>query len=229
MADRSRQRLTWWRPTLLVALLGVGAVLAWRTELPTADRLKQVVDEAGVLGPVAFVTVYAAATLAPLPKNVLSAVAGAVFGLPVGVALVYVAALLGAGAAFWLGRVLGQPTVERLTGARVARLDALLARRGLVAVLGARLVPVVPFTALNYGAGLTSVRGRDYLLGTALGIVPGTVAYVAVGSFAGTPGSWPFVVAVASLLLLSLGAVTLALRRRAAGQSAGRAAAGPPT
>ncbi len=101
------------------------------------------------------------------------------FGLAAGIAIVLVAAVLGAIVAFGLGRTLGRDAVQRFTGTRVARVDALLRRRGILAVIGLRLVPVVPFTAVNYAAGLTSVGVRDYVLGTAVGIVPGTVAYVA--------------------------------------------------
>jgi uncharacterized membrane protein YdjX (TVP38/TMEM64 family) len=101
------------------------------------------------------------------------------------------------------------------TGTRVARVDALLARRGLVAILASRLVPVLPFTGINYAAGLTAIRLRDFVLGTAIGIVPGTVAYVALGAYGTSPTSWPFVTAVAALLVLSLGGVWVASRRSA--------------
>lgn len=130
-----------------------------------------------------------------------------------------------------LGRALGRDAVERFTGARVAAIDDLLARRGLLAVLGVRLVPVVPFTAINYVAGLTAVRRRDYALGTALGIIPGTVAYVALGAF-GLELGWPAWVALGVLgaLALVLWLVSravdgldgaLARRRRAAGRTSG--------
>ncbi len=129
-----------------------------------------------------------------------------------GVALVLVAALLGAVGAFGLGRVLGRDAVERLTGARVARLDGLLRRRGLIAVIGMRLIPVLPFTAINYAAGLTAVRIRDYVIGTAVGIVPGTVAFVALGAYGSSPGSWPFILAVIALVGLTAGGAALARR-----------------
>jgi len=130
-------------------------------------------------------------TLLPLPKNVFAAVGGVLFGLVLGIVVVLLAALLGAAAAFGLSRALGREAVERLTAERVARLDALLSRHGIPAIIAVRLVPVLPFTAINYAAGLTSVRTRDYALGTAVGIVPGTVSFVAVGTFGTTPGSWP--------------------------------------
>ncbi len=216
-----RDHAVWLRLTALVVLLVAVGVLSLVADVPSVATVRGRVERAGPVGPVLFVLTYAAVTLAPLPKNVLSAAAGAVFGLAEGVALVYVAALLGAAAAFGLGRGLGRAAVERLSGGRLARIDAMLSRRGMTAVLVARLVPVVPFTALNYAAGLVSVRRRDYAVGTAVGIIPGTVAYVAVGSYASAPGSWPFEVALGGLVLLSLAGVGFAVRRRRAGNAGG--------
>jgi uncharacterized membrane protein YdjX (TVP38/TMEM64 family) len=201
---------------VFVLLLGAAAVAAATVGVPDLDQLRTDVADAG---PVWFALVYAVATLAPLPKNMLSVAAGLVFGLVAGVVLVLVAAVLGATVAFGLGRVLGREAVERFTGARVARIDAAVRRRGLIAVIGLRLVPVLPFTAINYAAGLTAVRVRDYLLGTAVGIVPGTVAYVALGAYGSTPGEWPFIVAVVLLVALSAGGAVLVRRRRGADRS----------
>jgi uncharacterized membrane protein YdjX (TVP38/TMEM64 family) len=234
-ARRPVARTVWVRLVALAVLVAAGAVVAVVVGLPDPEQLRADIAAAGPVAPVLFVLVYAVATLAPLPKNVFAALAGLLFGVVGGVVVVLLAALIGAVAAFWLGRLLGRDAVERFTGARVARVDALLRRRGLLAVLGVRLVPVLPFTAINYAAGLTAVRTRDYLVGTALGIIPGTVAYVALGAYGTTPGSWPFVVAVLVLVALSAGGAALArrshrYRRRAgaAGEDLG-AGAGPRT
>jgi uncharacterized membrane protein YdjX (TVP38/TMEM64 family) len=215
-----RSRL-WLRLTLLGVLLVAAVVAAVVLGVPEAERLRADVDALGGWAPVVFVLGYAAITLLPLPKNVLSVAAGLLFGLAEGVAVVLPGALLGAVAAFGLGRVLGRGAVERFTGVRVARVDAALARRGVVAVLVSRLIPVLPFTGINYAAGLTALRSRDFLLGTAIGVVPGTVAYVAVGAYGTSPTSWPFVVAVGALLALSLGGTWWAARRRRVSASAG--------
>lgn len=209
----------WVRLVALVVLLAVAVVVAVVVGLPDVERLRADVAAAGPLAPVVFGLLYAAATLVPLPKNVLSTLAGLLFGLVVGLVVVLVAALLGAAAAFVLGRWLGRAAVERLTGARVARLDGMLRRRGLLAVIGVRLVPVLPFTAINYVAGLTAVRPRDYALGTALGIIPGTVAFVALGAYGSSPGSWPFVLAVVLLVGLTAGGAAYARRRGTPGRS----------
>lgn len=202
------------RAVMLVVLIGSATAVALTVGLPEVAGIRAWVDSLGPLALPLFVLLYAAATLAPVPKNVLSAVAGLVFGLGAGIAVVLVAAVLGAVVAFALGRGLGRDAVERFTGTRVARVDALLRRRGFLAVVGVRLVPLVPFTAVNYVAGLTSVGIRDYVLGTAVGIVPGTVAYVALGVYGTEPDRWPFVTAVIVLLGLSLGGAALARRAR---------------
>ncbi len=208
-----------WRLAVFVALIAVSVAVALTVDLPSATEVRQSIDSYGWSAPLVFVGGYALITLAPIPKNVLSAAAGLMFGLVTGVLLVWVAALVGALVAFGLGRVLGRDAVERLTSTRVHKVDELIARRGLLAVVVVRLVPVVPFTAINYTAGLTGIRIWHYSAGTAIGIIPGTVAYVALGTYGATPGSWPFLVSAAALVLLSVGGL-LAARgpRRGKGQ-----------
>lgn len=199
------------------ATLGVfvAVAIAVGALVPSSDLelVQSWISGLGWGGGAVFVALYAALTLTPAPKNVLSIVAGLIFGFWGALGLVYAGALLGAAAAFGLGRSLGREAVERYTGSRVARLDALLRRRGLAAVIGVRLIPIVPFTAINYGAGLTAVRVRDYALGTAIGIIPGTVAYVALGAF-GLELEWPAWVAIAVLGALTLAGAIWAERRR---------------
>ena len=207
-----------WRLSALLVLLLVSVVVALTVDLPSAVELRMRIDSYGWAAPVMFVGLYALITLVPVPKNVLSAAGGLVFGLLAGIVLVWVAATLGALAAFGLGRLLGRDAVERLTSTRVQRVDDLIARRGLLAVILVRLVPVVPFTAINYTAGLTGVQLWQYAVGTAVGIVPGTVAYVALGTYGDAPGSLPFLLSAAALVLLTAGGLIFARRRRWGGE-----------
>lgn len=224
MTQRSRAALprgVWLRLALLAAIIAVGVVLAVSVGLPSAARVRELVSSWGYLGVAGFVLGYAVATLTPVPASALTVLAGLLFGVVGGTAVVLVAAALGAYGGFWLGRLLGRDAVERLTGARVGRVDELLRRRGLLAVLGIRLVPVVPFAVVNYAAGLTAVRQGDYLLGTLLGIAPATVAYVALGAYGTSPLSWPFAVAVGALVLLTVGSGAAVRRSRRRGSGAG--------
>lgn len=207
---------TRWRSAALLVLLLVSVVVALTLDLPSAVELRERIDSYGWAAPVVFVGLYAFITLSPVPKNVLSAAAGLIFGLVAGTALVWVAAMLGALVAFGVGRLLGRDAVERLTSTRVRRVDDLIARRGLLAVILVRLVPFVPFTAINYTAGLTGLRLWQFTVGTAVGIIPGTVAYVALGTYGDAPGSLPFLLSAAALVVLSAGGLLLARRRRGA-------------
>lgn len=224
---RLRGRGPWVRFAALGLLWAGAAVVVTTSGVGEVDALREQVAGAGPLAPAEFAAVFAAVTLAPVPKNALSAGAGLLFGFGTGLVAVWAGAMLGAVTAFWLARALGRDAVTRLTGARMARADALLRRRGLLGVLGARLVPVVPFTLVNYASGLGPVRFTHYLSGTALGIIPGTVAYVALGAYGTSPSSWQFVVAVAALAALTLGGIVWARRTHRA--KSRPAAAGPGT
>jgi uncharacterized membrane protein YdjX (TVP38/TMEM64 family) len=224
-ATRGHRRALWRLVALavfIVAVIVVGIVVP----VPSVDQIRAAADSAGTAGGVVFVLGYALLTLTPMPKNVLSMAAGLTWGFAGGSVLVYLGALLGATLAFMIGRSLGRDAVERFTGARVARVDELLRRQGLATVIGARLIPVLPFTAINYAAGLTAVRRGDYALGTALGIIPGTLAYVALGAF-GFELGWPFWLAVGALGGLTVIGVFIADRARRRTRAASDA--GPST
>ncbi len=197
----------------LMMVIGIFTALALAFPIPSVEQLRSMIAEIGWWGPVGFCIGYAALTLAPVPKNVLSITAGVLFGFGPGLLIVYIAAVAGAASAFWLGRFLGRAAVERFTGARVARVDDILRGHGFATVAGARLIPVLPFTAINYSAGLTSVGWWPYLAGTALGIIPGTASYVALGAYGFDPG-FRAEAALAVLGLLTIGAAVFAVRKR---------------
>jgi uncharacterized membrane protein YdjX (TVP38/TMEM64 family) len=134
-------------------------------------------------GPVVFAVAYALACLV-LPGSLISLAAGSLFGVVVGTVVVSLASVTGASLAFWLGRTLARGLVEkRLAGnPRFRALDQAVAAGGFKIVLLARLSPLLPFTLLNYAFGLTKVRFHDYLLASWIGMLPGTVLYVYLGS-----------------------------------------------
>jgi uncharacterized membrane protein YdjX (TVP38/TMEM64 family) len=133
--------------------------------------------------PVYFVS-YIVATVLMLPGSILTLAAGFIFGLPTGVALVSLSSVTGAVCAFLVGRYLARDWVrDRITALpRFAALDRAAGEDGLVVVALVRLSPLFPFNLTNYGLGLTSVRFRDYLLASWIGMLPGTVLYVYIGS-----------------------------------------------
>ncbi len=199
---------------VLLVLIAAGTITVVVLGVPDAHALRARFADTGILGAVAFGGLYAALTLTPVPAAALTIAAGATFGLARGVAIAAVAATLGAVVAFYLGRSLGRAAVQALFSGRLDGLNALLARRGVLSVILVRLVPLFPYAAVNYTAGLTGVRTRDYVIGTAVGILPATVAYVAVGAYGSRPGSLPFVVAIGALVTVTAGGLIAARRRR---------------
>ncbi len=202
------------RLVALLVLAGAAVVVAAEVGLPDLSQLRAQFGGGGLVGGLAFSGLYAAVALSPLPKTVFTIAAGALFGVPPGLLIVMVGATAGAAAAFYLGRWLGRDAVHRLTRIRPERFDERLERHGLWAVIVVRLIPLVPFTAVNYLAGLTALRLRDFLIGTVIGILPATTASVTVGAYGSQPRSWPFLVAVAALLVLSAVGLLTARRRR---------------
>lgn len=185
----------------VLALVLVGLVgLALTLGPPDTAAIRSGVDAAGAWGPALFFSLYVGLALIPCPKALLTAAGGALFGLWAGAALSLAAALIAAVIAFGVGRLLGREAVDRLIRGRLARVDALLADHGLSAVLIVRLVPLVPFIAINYASGLSGVMFRHYLLGSAIGMAPGSLAYAALGAYGTNP--WGLAAAGSALILL---------------------------
>lgn len=141
----------------------------------------------GPWGAVAFVVAYVLACVLFLPGSVLTLGAGALFGVPLGFAVVSLASTLGATVCFLIGRLVARDWIagQAAKNPRFAALDAAVGREGRKIVGLLRLSPVVPFGLLNYGLGVTRVRLGDFVLASWLGMMPGTLLYVWLGALAG--------------------------------------------
>lgn len=205
-------RSPWPRLAVFLVVLAVLGWLAVTRGTEAVDAARLWAAGMGVLGAVVFVLVYALATLALFPATPLTAAAGLLYGPVVGVLVVWLGAVLGATGSFLAGRLLSRQAVEQLAGGRTDRLNAFLATRGTVAVLLVRLIPVFPFALVNYGSAITTITLRQYLGGTAVGILPATIAYVWLGDSIEDPTSPRFIAALTVLGVLAVGG-TLAARR----------------
>ncbi len=179
----SKAKLVLWI-VVIVALLAA----AWYFDAQAL--LKSALDgiaRLGPWGPVIFVLLYVAATVLFLPGSILTLGAGFVFGVVKGSIVVSISATLGATAAFLVGRYLARDWVGRKIegNAKFNAIDEAVAREGWKIVGLTRLSPVFPFNLLNYAFGLTRVSLRDYFFASWIGMMPGTVMYVYLGSLAG--------------------------------------------
>ncbi len=171
-------------------VLLAGTVIAVALALRASDLprvlvgLVEWVREAGAVGGLTFGGVYVASAVLLLPASVLTLGAGFVWGPVLGLAIVLPAALAAATVAFLLGRTVARGWVQRRVAAhpRFRAIDEAVGTGGFKLVLLLRLSPLLPFTLLNYALGLTRVSLGDYVLGSALGMIPGAFLYLYLGS-----------------------------------------------
>lgn len=193
--------------------------------LPDVHALQSRVAAAGGTGGLVFVAGFALLALLPVPKGAMTALGGLLFGLWVGAALSFVGALAGAVLAREAGAWLGRETVERLTRGRLDRAESLLRDHGVGTVVAARLVPVLPYVVINYTGGLLGLRRRDYLLGSAVGLVPGSLTYATLGA---SDGQASHVIIVLAVMLVMVAVAGAWGRRRLLRAAPSERAAGPP-
>jgi len=146
----------------------------------------QWVESLGVAGGIVFIGIYIVAAVAFLPGSILTLGAGVLFGVLLGSIYVFIGATLGAIAAFLVGRYLARGWIgKKIEGnQKFAAIDKAVAHEGFKIVLLTRLSPIFPFNLLNYAFGITGVSLKDYALAS-VGMFPGTVMYVYIGSLAG--------------------------------------------
>ena len=133
-------------------------------------------DRVGFWAPVFFMLFYAAGICLFVPGTILTGLGAAIFGAYWGFVYVWIGAMIGAGTAFFIGRTLGRDFAASLIGDKLKKYDEAIERNGFATVLYLRLV-YFPFTAMNFGMGLTKVHFGDYWLGTGLGILVGTFVF----------------------------------------------------
>ena len=166
--------------TVLLLMFIVAAVVIVRftgvREFLTVEKFGALLAAAGAWAPLAFILVYAVGICLFIPGSLLTALGAAIFGPYWGFLYAWVGAMLGAVGGFLIGRYLGREFAASLIGDRLKKYDDAIERNGFATVLYLRLV-YFPFTAMDFGMGLTKVRFRDYLWGTGLGILAGTFIF----------------------------------------------------
>jgi phosphatidylserine/phosphatidylglycerophosphate/cardiolipin synthase-like enzyme/uncharacterized membrane protein YdjX (TVP38/TMEM64 family) len=163
-----------WRWTALGEWLAPERISAWYAGVSATP---------GAL--LATVALFIGASLLMVPVTLLVVLAALAFGPWIGSACSIVSSLASASISYGLGQILWRDAIRRLGGGRLNRLSRAFAKRGILAVVLVRLVPVAPFTIVNLVAGSSHVSFRDYLLGSALGMSPGIVIISALATSAG--------------------------------------------
>jgi uncharacterized membrane protein YdjX (TVP38/TMEM64 family) len=171
---------------LAVAALLIAVSAAWST-LPLGEWIKSFtvwVEKLGPLGVVVFVAIYAVATVLFVPGSLLTIAAGLVFGLLIGTLAASAGSIIGASGAFLIGRYFARSRIEAKAkrDEKFRAIDKAIGREGWKIVALLRLSPLIPFNASNYFYGITAVQFWAYVLASWIGMLPGTVLYVYLGT-----------------------------------------------
>ncbi|MDA0991246.1 MAG: TVP38/TMEM64 family protein [Verrucomicrobia bacterium] len=194
----------------VVALVVIALVVWVFRRLGINAKLQQAlqwIEGLGAVGPFVFCLVYILACVLFISGAILTLGAGAVFGLVQGTIYTSIASILGASAAFLVGRYLARDKIaKKIAGdAKFKAIDEAVAEEGWKIVGLTRLSPVFPFVLLNYAFGLTKVSFRHYVLASWIAMLPGTVMYVYIGAVIGdiaaldaertkTPAEWALLI-----------------------------------
>jgi uncharacterized membrane protein YdjX (TVP38/TMEM64 family) len=146
-------------------------------------QLQAWLKHVGIWAPIIYVALYTVATVLVLPSTPLNLTGGAIFGPWLGTLWTSIAAVIAAVVAFAFTRTVGRQIIAQKLAGRWQAMDAEMRLGGLFYMFAIRLLPLIPYGLVNFAAGLTSIRFRDYLLGTMLGTVPGVLPFVMLGSF----------------------------------------------
>jgi uncharacterized membrane protein YdjX (TVP38/TMEM64 family) len=157
-----------------VALYGIGGI--------DPDQLQATLERVGVWAPLIYIALYTLATILIMPSTALNLAGGALFGPWLGSLWTTIGALIAAMVAFGFTRTVGRELVARRLAGSWQAIDAEIRQGGLFYMFSIRLLPIIPYGLVNFAAGLTSISFRDYMVGTALGTLPGVLPFVLLGS-----------------------------------------------
>jgi phosphatidylserine/phosphatidylglycerophosphate/cardiolipin synthase-like enzyme/uncharacterized membrane protein YdjX (TVP38/TMEM64 family) len=192
-------RLITWISSLAIVLL---LALTWQFS-PLADWIglkslheSLVVWQNSVWLPVLLLVLFIVGGFLGVPVTFMIALSVVLFGPVTGFVYAVIGSLLSAVIGYSLGYVLGKEKVRKLSGQYTIKVSKRLVRRGILTMLVVRVIPVAPFTVINLIAGASLLRFRDFLTGTAMGMIPGiagvTLITERVTSFIRTPDWYTF-------------------------------------
>jgi uncharacterized membrane protein YdjX (TVP38/TMEM64 family) len=177
-------------PRTAATVVGITLLIAVATwlPLPSPVQMRDWAESVGPWFPLAFLTAHIVVTVLPVPRTAFTLAAGLLFGPALGVLIAVVASTASAVLAMTLVRAAGWQLTRLVPHGSIETVNLRLRQRGWLAVLSLRLIPAVPFSAINYAAGASAVRLLPYTLSTVAGLLPGTAAVVILGdAIAGHP------------------------------------------
>lgn len=178
----------------------------------TPVALRDFIQSFGKLAVLAFIIAYALNTISIMPPiAALSLTAGLAFGAVWGALYLMMGAMIGTSATFMISRYFGRSLIEKMLKGKFKDLDEKLAKNGFMTILFFRVIPLVPYEALNYVGGLSSIKFKDYFLATLLGLIPGVIISAFFGGSLGEIKSFKDIFAPKFLIAIGLMIIILAI------------------
>lgn len=170
----------------------------------TPQSMKNYISSFGMLAPIIYIVMFTIVPLTLFPDAVLAIAGGMIFGVGIGTLYTMIGAVCGGTLSFFISRIFGRGLVEKLIKGKAEWFEDGIEKRGFLFILMLRLVPLVPFDLISYGAGLSKIRYKDFALATSIGIIPGVWVYANLGDKSGNVFSVQFLGAILILVLLMI-------------------------
>jgi len=167
-----------------------------------AERYEALIEGLWPWAPLAAISAMVLVSFLPIPAETVAVANGMVFGQGQGFVLTWTGAMIAAMLAFGLARWLGAPIIKRiLPASTLEKFDSMVRRRGAPFLLFVRMIPLIPYTVVNYGSGLSPIPFRTYVWTSAIGMAPPIFAFVSAGALL-RDQLWMGWVAVAATVIL---------------------------
>ena len=170
------------------------------------------VNSFGKLAPIIYIIIFALVPLTLFPDSIIAIAGGLIFGLVKGYIYTAIGAILGATLSFYISRKLGRNFVKKLTKEKLDNVEEMINSNGFFIIFMLRLIPLFPFDIISYGAGLTSVKYKDFILATFLGTIPGILVFTNLGAQSVNMGSGSFFLSLGALVLLFI--ISMVLKKK---------------
>lgn len=193
---------------ILIIIIGSTIYKLLNMNINSKD-IQAYVSSFGKLAPLVYIIMFALVPLTLFPDSVLAIGGGLIFGLFKGYIYTLIGALIGASLSFYISRKLGRNFVKKLTKEKLDGIESMINSKGFFVVLMLRLIPLFPFDIISYGAGLTSIKYKDFLFATIIGTIPGILVFTNIGAQSVNIGSNGFYMSIMALILLVIASIFL--------------------
>lgn len=166
------------------------------------EDIKAYVDSFGKMGAIVYIIMFILVPLTLFPDSILAIAGGLAFGFSKGYIYTTIGALVGGTLSFYISRKFGRNVIKKLTKEKLDNIELMINEKGFSIVFLLRLIPLFPFDVISYGAGLTNINYKDFILATFVGTIPGIMVFTNIGAKSVDIGSNSFYASIAALILL---------------------------